>query len=82
MGKADFYKSGDNNAICTSCGFKFKASKLKTDQYGNIVCNRCYDPRHPQEFVRSKVDKQSVNLSNPDTEPVFTAEALLLTPVP
>lgn len=70
MGRADYFKDGDWNSVCQQCGKKFKFSKLKKQWDGILACPKCYDYRHPQEFVRSKPDKQNV----PDTvvEPTDT----------
>ena len=55
-----YYKKGDWNAICDICGNKFKASKLKKQWDGLMVCPQDFSPRHPQEFLRGKKDDQSV----------------------
>lgn len=60
MGRADFFKLGDWNGICEECGKKFKFSNLKKTWDGRITCKRCFDYRHPQEYVRDVPDKQSV----------------------
>ena len=51
-GKRDYLKIGDYNAYCDVCGFKFKASELKDRWDGYKVCEKDYEPRHPQDFVR------------------------------
>ena len=71
MGKADRYKHGDYNAICDQCGFKFKASQLQMTWDGFFVCEKCWEPRHPQDFVRAKVDKQRIAIARPDTDIQF-----------
>ena len=38
MGRADYYKHGDANAICDRCGFKFKHSELTREWTGLLVC--------------------------------------------
>jgi hypothetical protein len=82
MGKADYYASGDWNAICDKCGKKYKASKLKTEWNGLIVCKKCFESRHPQDFVRGVVDSPYVPFRAPEGPDVFTteAEALVLPP--
>ena len=52
MGRADYLRDGDWNAICDECGKKFKASQLKLRWDGFMVCQRDWEPRHPQDFVR------------------------------
>ena len=81
MGKADYYKAGSFNAICSTCGFKFKSTKMKTDYYGNIVCSGCYDPRHPQEFVRGTTDEQKTPWVSPEAPDTFVPEVAVLIPI-
>ena len=53
----NYYKSGDWNAYCQRCGFKFKASELQQDWEGFRVCKEDFETRHPQDFVWGRVDK-------------------------
>lgn len=53
MSNANFYKPGTWNAICDSCGFKFKATDLKRRWDGMIVDAACWETRNPQDFLRS-----------------------------
>lgn len=58
------YEHGQWNAICDRCGFEFKARKVKLEWTGLRVCagagtNECWEPRHPQEKVRGKHDRQA-----------------------
>jgi hypothetical protein len=76
----DYYKPGDWNAICETCGFQYKASELKKTWDGKMVCSKDWEPRHPQEFVRGVVDKQSVPWTRPEPDDVFTSVAQALTP--
>lgn len=60
----DEYLHGSHNAICDRCGYKFKAHNLKKEWTGLRTCsgagtNNCWEPRHPQDFVRGRPDKQS-----------------------
>lgn len=66
-----YYKSGDWNLICDVCSSKIKASKSKHRWDGFIVCPSCYETRHPQDFLRSKADKQSVPYSRPRPADVY-----------
>ena len=59
MGRADYYAPGDHNAVCFECGKKFKASTLKRHWQGYYVCEKHWEPRHPQDFVRSVQDVQT-----------------------
>ena len=67
MANADYLKfDGDWNALCDRCGFKHKASTLKEEWTGFMVCKTCYEPRHPQDFVRGVKDDPSVDWTRSD----------------
>lgn len=56
--------------ICDRCGFKYWNHQTAKEWTGLMVCkgqgtNNCWEPRHPQEFLRAKPDKQAV----PDPRP-------------
>ena len=65
------YKQGDWNAICDICGFKFKASQLRRDYDGRMVCREDWSPKHPQRDLRSVRDDQSVPWTRPEPEDNF-----------
>jgi len=71
MGRADYYKHGDNNVICDRCGFKYKASQLKREWNGLYTCPFDWEPRHPQDLIKSKHDDQRPSLSRPGAEDIF-----------
>jgi hypothetical protein len=64
-GPKDYLKSGDHNAWCDRCGFKFKASELRKEWQGFMVCSGCWEPRHPQELIRSVPEKPAPPWSRP-----------------
>lgn len=50
--------SNSPNAICDRCGFKFRLGQLRKEWTNLMVCsgpetNDCWDPRHPQEYLRA-----------------------------
>ena len=55
-GRADYLELGDWNAVCFECGRKRKASTLKRYWQGYYVCPEHWEPRQPQDFVRSVPD--------------------------
>ena len=59
-GRADYYKPGDWNAVCSMCGAKRKASQLVLNWQGQYRCPEHNEPRQPQDFVRAVPDVQSV----------------------
>lgn len=76
MGKADYYKHGTYNAICDTCGFKHKADQLQMTWDGFFVCDKCYEPRHPQDFVRAKLDRQRVPVARPDPDIKYNSSTI------
>lgn len=64
----NWLKLGDYNAICDSCGRKFKASTMKKRWDGLFVCEQDYEIRHPQLSLRVRGDKIAVPIPRPDAE--------------
>ena len=71
MGQADFFKSGAWNAVCFRCGRKFKSSALVKNWQGFYTCRRCFEPRHPQDFVKGVPDRQTPPWSQPPQADAF-----------
>jgi hypothetical protein len=71
MGHADHLVLGDYNAVCFECGFKFKASELKRHWKGYHVCSNCWEPRHPQDFVRAAPEEGTVPWAQPEPADIF-----------
>ena len=65
VGARDYYRHGDHNAICDSCGFKYKASELRRRWDGFYVCDADYEERHPQDLIKPRKEKSSVPWSRP-----------------
>lgn len=64
MGKRDYYSPGDYNVICDRCGAKYKRSECKKEWDKLLVCKYgCWEPRHPQDFVRGVKDDQRVPIA-------------------
>lgn len=76
MSRGWIYKSGDWNAICDSCGRKFKASQLKQRWDGFMVCKDDWEPRHEQDFVRARMDKISVPWVRSPTDTFILVDAI------
>jgi len=65
------YIRGDWNAICDDCGWQYKASELKSRWDGLRVCYKCWEPRHPQDFVRSVTDTQAPSWTRPESSDTY-----------
>jgi hypothetical protein len=62
----NWLKLGDYNAICDSCGRKFKASTMLKRWDGLFVCKEDWEPKHPQLSLRAVSDKQEVPIPRPE----------------
>ena len=71
MSKGWKFASGDWSFTCDSCGQKHKASIGKLRWDGFRVCTSCFEMRHPQDFLRARIDNQAVPWSRPKEELVF-----------
>lgn len=65
MGRADYYAPGDWNVTCFRCGRKRKSSELRKQWQGFYVCPEHWEPRHPQDYVKSVPDTPSVPWAQP-----------------
>ena len=73
MGRFDYYKHGDWNAICDVCGRKWKGSMLRERWDGLMVCPDDFEMRQPQEYVRGVVDNQNPPFNRPEATDSFAA---------
>lgn len=63
---------GEWNAQCAICGFVFKSAQLSEAWDKSMRCARCFEVRHPQDFVTGIPDNQSVPWSRSWQMPVDT----------
>ena len=62
----------DHWVVCDSCGFDIRSSDIRETWDGRLVCPSDWEPRHPQDFVRSKEEDISAKGPvRPDTDPVY-----------
>lgn len=72
MGQADYLALGDWNAQCDQCGRKKKASQLKRNWQGLMVCaDTCWEPRQPQDYARGAPPEQPPPWVRPETAPIW-----------
>lgn len=67
----NYYLSGEFNVTCDRCSKKIKAHKAKHEWTGFIVCEDCFETRHPQDFVKAQTDKITVPFTRPIPTYVF-----------
>lgn len=73
MTELNNYEHGQWNAVCDRCGFEYKSRQLSKEWNGLRTCkgagtNECWEPRHPQDFVRGKIDNQTVPWTRPESD--------------
>lgn len=56
----NYYKKGSWNVVCDVCGVQYKSDEVRKRWDGLIVCERDWEPDHPQKFLRVKSDGHPV----------------------
>ena len=51
------FQPGNMWLICDRCGFAYRRSVMKKEWTGLIVCEKDWEPRHPQDFARGIPDE-------------------------
>ena len=53
------YEAGNHWVECPRCGNDVRANEMKKEWTGQYVCvtYKCYEVRHPQDFVRAREEK-------------------------
>lgn len=65
------YRPGDYWMMCQSCGFSYRYSQMARRWDGLWVCPQDWEPRHPQDMVRGRVDRQRVPHPSPEPDDNF-----------
>jgi hypothetical protein len=65
------YKKGDYKAYCDRTGFRVYASDMRMQWDGLFVRKESWEIRHPQDYITSRKDPQSVPIPRPGSTPVF-----------
>ncbi len=61
----NYFRDGDYNAICDTCGGKFKASQLRLQWDGARVCERDWNPKPPLDMPVRIREEPGVPWSRP-----------------
>lgn len=72
-GRADYLELGSWNAVCYFCGFKHKAADLRRHWQGFYVCERCWEPRQTQDFVRAVPENMTPPWAQPRPAATYAA---------
>ena len=59
------YHHGRHKMACERCGAAYLDSQIREEWTGAMVCfgpgtRGCWEPRHPQEFVKAPPEEQTV----------------------
>ena len=46
------WPGGGWKCTCHRCGFWFPSTEIKKEWTGLLVCQQCYEPRHPQTLIK------------------------------
>lgn len=65
------YRIGHWLAVCDRCGVTKWNDGLRLEWTGLRVCDKCLDPRHPQEFLQGVKDDQAPDWVRPKPAPVY-----------
>jgi hypothetical protein len=68
---ADNFRPGDHKIIDDRTGRTIYASEARKEWTGELVHKDDWEPRHPQDLVRSRVDRMSVRDPRPRPPDVF-----------
>lgn len=71
MTETNLYRPGDPYVICDECGFKIRMSESRKRWDGMRVCGKDWEPRHPQDGVKGKQDRQAVADARPEAPDRF-----------
>jgi len=69
--RTTWWQSGQYNAICDVCGFKFKNVDLQRRWDGLIVCHEDWEIQHPQERIRPIPDQKKPLITRPEATNSF-----------
>lgn len=51
------YEHGEHWVVCDRCGFDYHSRHIRVQWDGLAVCKGCWEPRHPQDFIRVRKER-------------------------
>lgn len=64
---------GEWKCVCDTCGFQYPSSEMRKRWDGAMVCQKDWEPRHPQTFLRLKGEHQTPPFVRNETDDVFVS---------
>lgn len=66
------HQPGNHWMVCDRCGFDRRLAEMRKEWTGLWVCeDKCWESRHPQDFVRGVPDSPAVPVSRSPPEIVY-----------
>ena len=66
MSKPLSYKANGNWGVCQRCQVTVRAQSLRKEWTGLLVCHECWEPRHPQDFIRGRKENVVPAIVSPE----------------
>jgi hypothetical protein len=64
---------GDSKSVCDVCGFDMHHSQLRKRWDGAMVCAQDWEPRHPQDSLQARAERNNVKDARPAPAPRYLA---------
>lgn len=61
-----YQAENERNATCDRCGFVYKHYELKKEWTNLMVCEKCWEPRHPMDFLRIPRTEKAPEWTRPE----------------
>jgi len=70
------YIPGDHWMLCDECGFRYRRSEMRERWDHAWVCEKDWEPKHPQENVKVVVDRVAVDVARPEPDSSYVSPAI------
>ena len=64
---------GSHKFICDRCRLEYGSERKRKEWNGLVVCDDCWEPRHPSDLYRQRQEDTSVPDPRPEPAAVFAA---------
>jgi hypothetical protein len=64
---------GEWKVVCDVCGFQYASTEVKKRWDGAVVCERDWNVRHPQDFLRVRGEKETPPIVRPEPTDTFVS---------
>jgi len=60
--------------LCDRCHFKIRATRMRKTWEGYLTCEKCWEPRHPQDLIKIKPFVRQAKDVRPEPPDRFLSE--------